>query len=132
MCKIEYEAARDPAVATIVEEKNNFEMPNSPGLERMLKPEKLFDITNSPVPIEKAMNELELSPVAAKGRPGLFEYDVVHGKFNKFGKFLIELKDKIHVSYNCKGIHHSSQITFWKKNLIMRINKKKRGISRIL
>jgi len=80
MCKIEYEAARDPAVATIVEEKNNFEMPNSPGLERMLKPEKLFDITNSPVPIEKAMNELELSPVAAKGRPGLFEYDVVHGQ----------------------------------------------------
>lgn len=85
MCKLEYEAARDPAVATIVEEKNILEMPNSPGLERMLKPEKLFDITNSPVPIEKAMNELELSPVAAKGRPGLFEYDVVHGKLIVMG-----------------------------------------------
>lgn len=79
MCKIEYDA-RDSAVATIVEEKNLLEVPTSPGLERLLKPEKLFDITNSPVPLEKAMNELELSPVAAKGRPGLFEYDVVHGQ----------------------------------------------------
>jgi hypothetical protein len=68
MCKIEY----DQNVPTIVEEKNIIEVPNSPNFERLLKPEKLFDITNSPVALEKAMNELELTPVAAKGRSGIF------------------------------------------------------------